>query len=80
MPRSMQPTMPISRATNSMLVPRPLMTAERLVARAVWPVTTLMMMPQAAVGMAISAACLAPSMQHSQMPLRPTKSFFPPTK
>ena len=74
MPRIMQPTMAISSARKRLLVPRALMRLERFVAREVWPVTTLMMIPQAAVGMAMLAACLAPSMQQAPRPLRSIKS------
>ena len=73
MPSSMQPTMAISIARKRLVMPRLAMTPDRLVAREVWAVITLMMMPQAAVGTAISAADFAPSMQHFHICLRPAK-------
>ena len=74
MPSSIQPTMAINSARKRLLVPRELMRLDRLVARDVCPVTTLMMIPQAAVGMAILAACFAPSMQQPPKAFRSMKS------
>ena len=74
MPSTMQPAMPMSRARKRLEVPSALIRLDRLVARDVWPVTTLMIMPQAAVGMAMLAACFAPSMQQFPRALISMKS------